>query len=133
METRSASAFSNARDSSALLTASCKLSRHCARHGVDTVNTRNNNKAKLPNPYPKTLTDDFTDLLSLWCTNHRTRLSASTYKFSSTLVHLGFRCLGHANGYAANKHRFQSCEHANDFSAAEQCGLSALSLRERRD
>src|ERR1017187_8532684 len=62
METRSASAFSDARDSSA---ASCKLSLDCARHGIDTRSTRNNNDAKIPNPSPETLTDVFTDSLSL--------------------------------------------------------------------
>src|ERR1700726_762775 len=65
METRSASAFSDARASRALLTASCKLSLDCAQHGVDTRCTRNNNDAKMRNPCPETFTGVFTDLLSL--------------------------------------------------------------------
>src|ERR1035437_10155438 len=65
METCSASAFSDARDSSALLTASCKLSLDCARHGVDTVSTNNNNDANMPNSSPETLTDVFTAPFSL--------------------------------------------------------------------
>src|ERR1700680_1514921 len=65
METRSASAFSDARASRALLTASCKLSLDCALHGVDTRSTRNNNDAKMRNPCPETFTGVFTDLLSL--------------------------------------------------------------------
>ena len=65
MGIRSAWAFSDARDSSALLTASCKPSLACARHGIDTVSTNNNNDAKMPNPPPEILTDVFTDPLSL--------------------------------------------------------------------
>src|ERR1035437_9431953 len=65
MAIRSASAFSDARDSSALLTASCKPSLPCARHGMDTVSTNNNNDAKMQNPPPEILTDVFTAPLSL--------------------------------------------------------------------
>src|SRR3984893_3354489 len=65
MQTRSASAFSDARASRALLTASCKLSLDCAQQIVETRCTRNNNDAKMRNPCPETFTGVFTDLLSL--------------------------------------------------------------------
>src|ERR1700719_4267220 len=65
METRTASAFSDARESRALRTASCELSPDCARHSGGTRSTRNNNDAKMRNPCPGTLTGVFTDLLSL--------------------------------------------------------------------
>src|ERR1700719_1451119 len=65
METRTASAFSDARESRALRTASCELSPDCARHGGGTRSTRNNKDAKMRNPCPGTLTGVFTDLLSL--------------------------------------------------------------------
>jgi hypothetical protein len=51
-------------DSSALSTASCKLSHDCAWHGVDTEN-KNNNNAKMLNPRPKIVAVVFTYLLSL--------------------------------------------------------------------
>src|SRR5258708_23104853 len=97
METRSASAFSDARDSTALLIASCKLSFDCARAGGNGERMRNNTHAEMLIPRPKDLIDDFTYLLA-WCINHLRRLWRKDLIFAITPPYLGFIachfCLG---------------------------------------